>query len=337
MTSMAAHKGFLRVIAVLAVAMPLSLSIRAGEAADKLDGSAWLRRIASAAHHLNFQGTMVVSTGGSSVSTSRVARYCQGRDSFEHHESLDGPPRLIYRHNQLVHTLWPAKKMAVIEQRDALMPFPVLPEGAEALSAYDVRLEGSDRIAAHPSQVMLLQPRDASTRYAQRLWADVGTGLMLRADILDGHGRVLESMAFTDLKTGIRPQPEAVTTGMQKLEGYEVVKADITRTKLEGEGWKLDVPVTGFRQISCVKRPVGSVQARPQAPMIVQSVFSDGLVHVSVFIEPFDASRHDKPKMSSWGASNTLTQQRGDAWVTVMGDVPMETVKRFATALERLR
>ena len=325
----------LRAVAVVSVVLPAALVAHAGEANGKLDGRSLLDRVAWAAASTSYQGTMVFSAG-SHMSTTRVTRYCLGKETFERHESLDGPPRLIYRHNQLVHTLWPQKKVAVVQNRDARTPFPALSDAADALASYELKLEGSDRVAAHASRVMLLEPRD-SQRYAQRLWAEVSTGLMLRADTLDRDGGVLESIAFTDVKTNVKPQPDVVTSAMNRLDGYQVIKADVTRTKLEDEGWKLGVPVSGFKQVSCVKRPIDGSRASPSSPSIVQSVYSDGVAHVSVFIEPHDASRHKKSMMSSWGASNTLAQQLGDAWVTVVGDVPMATLERFAGAVERLR
>src|SRR4249920_3908058 len=80
---------------------------------------AWLVRIHEAASHRNFQGTFVVS-GGGSVSSARIAHYCEGPSQFERSESLDGQVRLVYRHNDIVTTLWPAARVAMIEQRDLL-------------------------------------------------------------------------------------------------------------------------------------------------------------------------------------------------------------------------
>jgi sigma-E factor negative regulatory protein RseB len=325
----------MRGLTAAALTLPLALAGHAGDAHVKLDARGWLERVAEAATRTSYQGTMVF-TAGSTISTTRVARYCTGRGSFEQLEPLDGPPRMIYRHNQIVHTLWPRKKIAVVQQRDPRTPFPALPEsGGDVLAGYEVRLEGADRVAAHPSQVVLLQPRDAQ-RYAQRLWAEASTGLMLRADVLDHEGRVLESTAFTDLKTGVRPQPDVVTAAMNRLGGYHVIKPEVTRTRLEDEGWQLRSPVAGFKPISCVKRPVGSGGGRDNVPMVVQSVYSDGLAYVSVFVEPHDPQRH-KPMMSTWGAVGTLMQSLGDAWVTVVGDVPMDTLERFAAALKPAR
>jgi sigma-E factor negative regulatory protein RseB len=110
------------------------------------------------------------------------------------------------------------------------------------------------------------------------------------------------------------------------------------RTGLEAEGWRLKAPVSGFRQLSCFKRNLESVgeNERTAPADVLQSIFSDGLTHVSVFIEPYRAERH-RAGEASFGAMHTLMQQQGPYWLTVMGDVPMSTLRQFAAMLERLR
>jgi sigma-E factor negative regulatory protein RseB len=66
----------------------------------------------------------------------------------------------------------------------------------------------------------------------------------------------------------------------------------------------------------------------------VQTIFSDGLTYVSVFIEPFNAERHTKSMLTSMGATQTLMRRQGDWWITVVGDVPTATLKAFASGLE---
>jgi sigma-E factor negative regulatory protein RseB len=70
------------------------------------------------------------------------------------------------------------------------------------------------------------------------------------------------------------------------------------------------------------------------ARQVLQVVYSDGLTHVSVFIEPYDVQRH-KPMRTSLGATQTSMSRQGDWWITVMGDVPMTTVQQFETVLQR--
>ena len=306
--------------------------------AASADARPWLQRIHLAASQRNYQGTLVVMASGS-VSSSRMAHYTDGSQTFERIDLLDGQPRRIYRHNEQVLTLWPAAKVAQMEQRESVALFPAVLSGSEEqlLDRYDIVAEGVDRVAGHDARVFLLRPRD-NMRFAQRLWAEQASGLLLRADVLAGDGRVLETAAFTEVTVGVRPQPETVLLPMKKLDGYRVVRASPQRTALETEGWRLKSPVAGFRQVSCVKR---SLEAAADAPTpasadVLQTIFSDGLTHVSVFIEPYRADRH-QAGMAAVGATHTLMQPLGPHWLTVIGDAPMSTLKLFAAALERAR
>jgi sigma-E factor negative regulatory protein RseB len=299
---------------------------------------AWLSRMQQAALTRNYQGTLVFNAAGV-VSSSRVAHFCEGNQRYERVEVLDGESRQVLRHNELTQTLWPRSRVAVIEQRALAMEFPALPGGdIRALDTYDLHLLGVERMAGHESQVLLLKPRDEH-RFAQRLWAEQSSGLLLRADILGPRGEVLESAAFSDVTIGGKSHAEAVLGAMRKLDGYRVVRPTVAATQLEAEGWSMTRPVPGFRLVNCVKRSLASVgeASEPDAKaQVLQAVFSDGMIHVSVFIEPYDAQRH-KPMATSLGATHTLMSRAGPWWVTVMGDVPMATVQRFSAALERRR
>jgi sigma-E factor negative regulatory protein RseB len=307
-------------------------------AASSADARGWLQRIHNAASQRNYQGTLVVTVNGS-VSSSRMAHYCEGSQYFERIDMLDGQPQRVYRHNDRVLTLWPASKVARLEQRDAVAFFPAVLSGSEEqlLERYDMLEEASDRVAGLDAAVFLLRPRDAH-RFAQRLWAERGSGLLLRADVLSPEGRVLESAAFSDVTIGVKSQPQTVLAPMKKLDGYRIVRIAPQRTALETEGWRLKSPVAGFKQISCVKRSLGYAGdgARSASADVLQAIFSDGLTHVSVFIEPLRAERH-RAGEAGFGATHTLMQPLGTHWITVMGDVPMGTLKQFAAALERLR
>lgn len=69
----------------------------------------------------------------------------------------------------------------------------------------------------------------------------------------------------------------------------------------------------------------------------MQWVFSDGLASVSLFVEPFDAQRHVQESSAALGATNSVNRRVGDHWLTVVGEVPATTLRRFALALERTR
>jgi sigma-E factor negative regulatory protein RseB len=298
----------------------------------------WLTRIHEAAKKNNFQGTFIVS-GGGSVSSARIARFCEGNNQFERIESLDGQARHVFRHNDIVHTLWPQSRVAVVEQRSNLNTFPALLQkgGDRIVEFYEVQLQGHERIAGREAYVLMLRPRD-TYRYGYKLWSDQETGLLLRADLLSERSEVLESSAFSDVAIGVQSKPATVLKPMKKLEGYRVVRPVMDATTLEAHGWVFGRPVPGFQQISCVQRPVErgvDVATSGAATPILQTIFSDGVSHVSVFIEPYSADRHTRAKHASVGPTQTLTRRQEQWWITVVGEVPAATLRAFATGFDR--
>ncbi len=326
------------VLALVSCFLPLAATAGEPVSLTTAEAKGWLSRIRLAASSGNYQGTMVFSVGGS-ISSSRVVHYAVGDQVYEQLEALDGRQQRVLRHNDAVHTLWPQERLAVIEKRETRGAWSTTPQEVEpqALDHYEFRREADARIAGRDTAVFLLEPRDV-LRYAQRLWADRATGLMLRADVIGpaGDGRpVLESTAFSEINIGVRAQPDVVLQPLRnprQLDGYRVLRPQQQRTELEAEGWVLARPVPGFSLGGCVRR---GMEAGGEGAQVLQAVFSDGLTHVSVFIEPFKPQRHRGELQAQQGATSTLMLRRGEHWITVVGDVPAATLKLFAAAVER--
>ncbi len=296
----------------------------------------WLSRIHTAAHERNYQGTLVFSADGA-LSSARVAHFCEGTQSYERVEVLDGRMQRIYRHNDRVVTLWPRSRVAVIEERDPRQASlrPVIEPRAE--EQYELREQGTEHVAGREAQILLLSPRDQN-RFAQRLWVDRRSGLMLRADVLGPRRQVLESSAFSQVEIDVKPKPQSVLQPMKHLEGYRQVRPSQQSVKLDGEGWMLNAVAPGFQLGSSTRRTLDPVEGAAAPAAVLQAVFSDGLTHVSLFIEPVDRARHTRALLTQVGATHTLMQPYGNEWwVTLVGDVPAPTLKQFQQALERRR
>mgnify|MGYP005752144033 FL=1 len=306
---------------------------------DKAEVRSWLLRIHDAAQTRNFQGIFVVTTAGQ-MSSARIAHYAEGSDQYERIETLDGQARSVLRHNDVVATLWPDSRAALIERREASNSFPRLidHDGDRIVEHYDVRRKGVDRVAGHEAHLLLLTPRDAM-RYGYRLWSEKVSGLLLRADVLNAAGEVIESSAFSEVSIGVKPQPDTVTRPLKRLKGYRVERPVMTPTYYENEGWTYQRVVPGFRHVSCVKRSHNAVDGAQVTEntdrSMLQTIFSDGLAHVSIFVEPFDAARHRREVVMSMGATHTLMKRHGAWWVTAVGEVPAATLHEFVRGLER--
>ena len=309
-----------------------------GVAVEPQEVREWLTRIHNAASQRNFQGTFVISSPGA-MTSARISHFYDGTDQFERIEPLDGRARQVLRHNSVVHTVWPFDKVTLIEQRDVLNSFPSLLQDADDRVAdfYDVNRQPAERVAGHDANVLMLKPRD-DFRYGYRLWMDKQSGLLLRAEILNAMGETLETSAFSDVDIGVRSQPDMVLLPMRKLAGYRVVKPQLTPTRLEAEGWRLRKMVPGFRQLSCIRRPLDMLAPTDQkstSNQLIQAVFSDGITNVSLFIEPYNEDRHPRPTITVVGATQTLMSRQGDFWITVVGDVPRVTLRAFYEAVDR--
>lgn len=296
--------------------------------------SDWLLRMHEASRRRAYIGTLVVSSGGS-MASSRVWHVCDGQQQMERVESLTGAPRSTFRRNDEVMTFSPQSRVVVAEKREALGLFPHLLKSVDAAieQFYSASAQGSERVAGFEADVVQLQPRD-SLRFGYRIWSEKRTGLVVKLQTLDAQGRVLEQVAFSELQLDAPVSMDKLNRMMGNTEGYKVETPALVKTTPGAEGWRLAQEVPGFRAMSCYRRPSAA------GGEAVQWVFSDGLASVSFFIEAYDPRRHGQEGQQAIGATQALVRrvQGGNAawWLTLVGEVPPQTLQAFAQALERV-
>lgn len=325
---LAAFSGSLHAAPEKAVASASSQGLPTGERSI----GEWLQRLHDAAYRRAYTGTLVVSAGAS-VSASKIWHVCDGQQQMERVETLTGAPRTTLRRNDEVITFVSDSKVAYVEKRESLGLFPALLHTPtnQIAEHYTAQAVGTDRIAGVDAEIVWLQPRD-SWRFGYRIWAEKKTGLVVKLQTLGAHAEVLEQVVYTELQLNAPVRMEALAREMANTQGYQVQKPALRKTTPEAEGWRIKSLLPGFQSVSCHART--DTAAKP-APM--QWVFSDGLASVSLFVETFDPRRHSREKPTAMGATHSLSQRMGDHWVTAMGEVPPETLRRFVQALERSR
>jgi sigma-E factor negative regulatory protein RseB len=227
--------------------------------------------------------------------------------------------------------------VAVIEPVDPRASFPALVSGSEAHipDHYELHVQSPDRVAGHDADRLLLKARDDS-RFDHMIWADHATGLLLRVDVQLA-GRTLESSGFSDVNIGVKPDGAAVYAELHRADGYHVVRPAVERTKLEAEGWSIQAGAlpAGFQSLGCVRRSMNVPGETAVQTKVLQAIWSDGITHVSLFIEPFQPARHRSEGLTVIGATHTLTRRVNDVWLTAVGDVPPAALDQFVRALER--
>ncbi len=297
----------------------------------------WLTRLHEASQRRAYIGTLVVSAGNA-MSASKIWHVCDGSQQMERIDTLTGTSRTTVRRNKEVITFVPESKTAFVEKRESLGMFPEFlgKPGNQIAQFYSVKETGAQRVAGHLADMVELLPRD-DLRFGYRIWSEQQTGLVVKLQTLGVQGAVLEQVAFSELQMDAPVSMDKLKRLMKDTRGYEVHKPVLKKTTAEAEGWRLSEPVPGFTPMSCHTREVAG--SGPKGPGLapMQWVFSDGLASVSLFVEPFDAQRHTEESSAVVGATHSVNRRVGDYWLTVLGEVPPATLRRFALSLERTR
>lgn len=313
------------VVAVLAAAMLASpVALAQGYAAQ------WLMRVTQAARSLNYSGTVQVRQG-TRYDTFRLAHMFENDQESEKLLSLDGPAREIVRSPTEVRYYFPDAKVVRIEPRTIRNVFPSLsPEQTSNLTQYyEFKLAPGGRVAGRVTEMATFEPRDGM-RYAHRFWADATTGLLLRSRLINEKGDVIEEFAFTDVNYNAKLDREMVRPSWTSVPAdWQVTQSGPGELVANDTGWIVNKVPPGFVKISEGFRKLAG-KREPAAHL----VFSDGLVAISVFVEPYTVTQTQIGLTQAGGLAQYST--RSDAFrVTVIGEAPPATVQQIAQSVTR--
>ena len=307
----------------------LTLSVQSVQA-DSIDD--WLDKMSQASQQQNFQGTLVIRQQDK-MQAIRVKQGVTSNGSWQTLESLTGEDQTIIRHNNKVTTIFPAKKLVTISDElvgalDKGPLHPALPDNRNALKKlYNLELSGQDRIANKVTQMIRMIPRDQH-RYGYVFWLDQQSGLLLKCDLLDERGKVLEQLMYSDVELLSSTPNNSVDA--DALKTYRKVKL-MDEPGIRQQNWQASKLPPGFELIRAVK-----VSHKGREMPTYHMVYSDGMASVSVFVEQRKAA--DKPVigLSSIGPVNAYSSFMDSAYVTVIGEVPSATVRMIAESIQPL-
>jgi len=289
----------------------------------------WLTRMVLAAHKSDYSGTFIYQSGNY-VETSRITHIFDGQDEHERLEGLDGERSEIIRKNGQVWC-YLGDRMVMVAKRDGARTFPaLLPEQLSLLEENYVTRSGEDvRVAGFHAHSIIFQPRD-KLRYSHKMWAHNDTGLLLKAVVLDGHDRIIEQYAFTQLKIGGDIDRKWITEkkAADKAVAESSANVNNTVTTPSESGWLVYALPAGFKKIAEVTRHM-----RENNFPVIHMVYSDGLAGISVFIGKVNSQSAVQTGLYSKGVIQVYSKMLGENLLTVVGEVPARTVMQVAESI----
>ncbi|TNH09245.1 MucB/RseB C-terminal domain-containing protein [Testudinibacter sp. TR-2022] len=189
-------------------------------------------------------------------------------------------------------------------------------------SYYDFVDAGKTRIADRVAQVIRLLPKD-DFRYQYVLWLDEQSHLLLRSDMLERNGELLEQFRVIALQQdAIELQTLSSRLDQLNLPPLINVQGDALPGKQQ---WRLAWLPPGFQQIK-------HEYYQTEIGMLESVMFSDGLFSFSLYI---NHNIEDKLGEHYWQqAGNTIySEVLNNREITLIGQIPLATAKRIVKDL----
>ncbi len=307
------------------------LASSALSAAGAPDAQGLLAKMADSAQSLNYNGEFIYQQGGQLETLGVIHQAgAQGHSGSERIAYLDGIPREVIRIGDEMFLSQHGGRVTRF-QHGSLMPVVERFQMGVPDDYYDLKLLGIDRIAGREAYVLLVMPKDRF-RYGYQLWLDRQSSLLLRSELVNNQGKIIERLQFTSLDVGQLSDDARELVGQRPA----VVDASIVVSSQPNEAvepqWEAGWLPAGFVQQSSAVR-----SSSPVSEQAVDALtFSDGVASFTVFVEP-DETRVLNQASEKVGALSAVAKvyREGNNYfhITVVGDIPLGTAERVAISV----
>jgi sigma-E factor negative regulatory protein RseB len=297
------------------------------QASEPAPALSLLDKMSRAVENVSFDGTLVY-LHGQDLSALRISHRVGAGGAGDSLLSLTGPVRTMSRHAGGVTCMLPDVAPLNVGPSDGAPVLPILELDVSHLGRYyEIGIEGRFRVAGRDTDLVTVRARDAY-RYGYRFFVDRATGLPLKVDKLDEQGSPVQQIMFTTVEIAdVSPNADDVESS-PRLAGEQAVSAQSQTAPAQ---WTLREPPAGFRLVPAADSS-GGRSVEQDDDLSWHLVYTDGLASFSVYVEPPADGALQGP--SRLGAVNAVGGRIGDAQVTIVGEVPMETVRAAFDALQ---
>lgn len=285
-------------------------------AIDDIDEArALLQKMVRANRELAYQGMFTYEYAGA-LKSFRIQRMVKDGDEYEKLLYLNGPYKEVVRKNALSDCRQVTDQVFLGHGIDA--------ELSGALDRnYEFHLRGEDRVADRSARVIHLVPKD-DLRYGYVFSIDKGTNLLLQSLLIDHRRHVLERFQFVDVDFMLEDAQVADMVDSSQLKSVPAapVNAHCPPPSIP-DNWQVTWLPSGFELVGGERDSQG----------LVTLIYSDGLAHFSIFIDPRGVV--DLPDVQAQRGATvaqfTRKKFRGVEYaICVVGEVPLVAAQKIA-------
>lgn len=286
---------------------------------------AWLSKMVQAINGLNYQVSFVLLKPG--VDTQpylwRHGINSQGVE-VEQLNLLNGPGIEMLRVDDQVSYFEPNVPPYSLKSNVINGPLPIafFSDPLSLSESYDFYAVGRSRISGRAAQQIRIVSKDKS-RFGFNLWLDQETGLLLKLNIVDLKGKLLEQIQVTEFVV-----TEEIHPYLDRIEVSKLPKVvSLGQSAQSAKKWQIEFMPVGMKLIKW------DVHRLPIGDPVDYVMLSDGLVDVSVYLQRVSNLGAESDLLFRHESNTFLTRQLGGVQVTVIGKLPPQTAHAIASSI----
>lgn len=241
--------------------------------------SDWLMQLSEVVKTQNFEVAFVQSRAGrETIPFLWRHGVLEDGTSMEQLNLQNGPGREQIRVNGIVSVFEPDVSPYSLRSEFINGPIPseLLHHPDRLKSGYEFVSVGRARVAGRPAQQIRIVSRDNS-RFSYQLWLDEDSGMVLKLNMLDLQGGLLEQIQVTSLKITDAPDDYFARINQASLPKPMA----LTQKQSRQPNWEVKYLPNGMEEVR------GDTRRLALTGQVVEyKMYSDGLVDVSVYVQP---------------------------------------------------
>lgn len=290
-------------------------------------GVALLEKATLAAQQTTYQGSYVLHADAQ-LTALQIMHHWSPEGVLEKRSSLEGETWEAWRDGHLIRLFAPHHAGKMAAHTALARPYPNIFTGEpkHILNHYRLQRLHLDRAAGQNCLWWALVPIEPN-RFVRHVCFQPDSGMVMKTQVLDVDGKVLERLMFTAFSRQVPPPntwPKPAFPEQRRFVEPPTTNNNVATTDI------LTLPA-GFYLLKDRSRTF------PDGRQAVRHLtFSDGLARFSVFIEPVQPQMRPV-KMEGQGATRLYIRQRDGTRVTVVGDLPDNALRDIAESVSAKR
>ena len=285
----------------------------------------WLHAMETALKSSAFQGTLI-HAGANQIDTLQVFHATFDGIEYEHVVSLDASAQEVIRDDSKIFCFNQQLRngrVSIVRSNDRWLGLLSALHNADRY--YTLNLGKQQKVVQRLAQVVNIIPRD-QFRYQHKLWIDLSSSIPVKSQIIDSHGKVLEQLMFASLTVN-QSIPRSLFRLPLDSKQYRWVTQKSELIPDSQQNWHLVGKPAGFEVINYMQHH------HPDSEKTTHILLGDGISMVSVYINLPTITTQTRNKDFNVGAINLVTSENNGYRVTVIGEVPLQTVRLIADSV----